>query len=275
MLTTILRRTLPIILRHAVWTLCLAEGLAHGQVPTQPELPPREVNLCDLLRNPNPYDGQRIRVRGEANRDFQDFSLHGQSCGSQVAHRVWLQYGDDKTNAGEEMEHRFIQAEPLVKDAGYTAFAESLSQQRLLQPDLRACGGSQCHYYRVTASFTGRFFAGIEPGRGRGVKTFTGFGYQGCCHLLVIEQVSDVRTERTQTPVGGQYQCSTETWTPATSCSAVLSATGTATERPGRPAAEPITTASVGGTMTEPSTHPSPTARAVESLPRVPEHTRG
>jgi len=217
MLTTILRRTLPIILRHAVWTLCLAEGLAHGQVPTQPELPPREVNLCDLLRNPNPYDGQRIRVRGEANRDFQDFSLHGQSCGSQVAHRVWLQYGDDKTNAGEEMEHRFIQAEPLVKDAGYTAFAESLSQQRLLQPDLRACGGSQCHYYRVTASFTGRFFAGIEPGRGRGVKTFTGFGYQGCCHLLVIEQVSDVRTERTQTPVGGQYQCSTETWTPATS----------------------------------------------------------
>jgi hypothetical protein len=188
--------------------------VGHAQSPQQPELPPREVNLCDLLRNPNPYDGQRIRVRGEASRDFQDFSLHGGSCGSLLPHRVWLQYGDEKTNAGAEVGHRFIQAEPLIKDGAYDAFSQKLSLGRLLRPDLKPCSGPECHYYRVTATFAGRFFAGIEPGRASGAKTFTGFGHQDCCHLLVIEQVADVNAERTQAPIGGQFQCSTETWTP-------------------------------------------------------------
>lgn len=194
--------------------LLVAVGMGHAQSPQQPELPPRDVNLCNLLRNPNPYDGQRIRVRGEAKRDFQDFSLHGVSCGSLLPHRVWLQYGDEKTNAGAEVGHRFIQAEPLIKDGAYDAFSQKVSLQRLLQPDLKPCSGPECHYYRVTATFTGRFFAGIEPGRASGVKTFTGFGYQDCCHLLVIEQVADVNAERTQAPLGGQFQCSTETWVP-------------------------------------------------------------
>ena len=190
-----------------------AVGLASGQTLSPPELPPREVNLCDLLRNPNPYDGQRIRVSGEANRDFEDFSLHGGECGSQ-ARRIWLQYGDEKTNAGAEVGHRFIQAAPVTKDGAYEFFAQRVSQQRLLAPDLKPCGGPQCHYYRASATFTGRFFAGVEPGRASGRKTFVGFGHGDCCHLLVIEQVSDVRAERTQVPVGGQFQCSTETWSP-------------------------------------------------------------
>ena len=206
-------RNLPFcFLRNSLGLLVMATGLAYGQTP---ELPPREVNLCDLLRNANPYDGQRIRVSGEANRDFEDYTLHGAGCGSQVAHRIWLQYGDDKTNAGAEVGHRFIQAEPLIKDGAYEFFAQMVSQQRLLAPDLKPCNGPQCHFFRVRATFTGRFFAGLEPGRASGSKTFVGFGRGDCCHLLVIEQISDVRSERTQVPVGGQFQCSTETWTPA------------------------------------------------------------
>ena len=202
------------ILRNSIGLLLLAVGAGYGQAPPQPELPPREVNLCDLLRNASSYDGQRIRVRAEANRDFEDFSLHLSSCGSSALHRVWLQYGDEKTNAGAEVGHRFIQAAPLIKDAGFDRFSQKLTTQRLLLPDLKACSGPQCHYYRVTATFTGRFFAGVEPGQASGVKSFVGFGHGDCCHLLVIEQISDVSVERTQVPVGGQFQCSTDAWTP-------------------------------------------------------------
>lgn len=199
------------VLRNSFLFALLAAGPAHGQV--SPELPPREVSLCDLVRNPNPYDGQRIRVRGETNRDFEDFSLSVSSCGTQ-ARRVWLQYGDQKTDAGAEVSHRFIQAAPLIKNTDYDQFALKIMQKRLLLPDLRACYGPPCHYYRVTATLTGRFFAGVEPGRASGQKAFVGFGHGDCCHLLVIEQISEVASERTRAPVGGQFQCSTEAWTP-------------------------------------------------------------
>lgn len=199
------------VLRNSFLFVGLAAGLAYGQA--SPELPPREVSICDLVRNPSPYDGQRIRVHGEANRDFEDFSLQVTSCGAQ-ARRVWLQYGDQKTDAGAEVGHRFIQAAALIKNGDYDQFAQKIRLQRLLLPDLRPCSGPPCHYYRVTAAFTGRFFAGAEPGRASGQKTFVGFGHADCCHLLVVEQVSDVASERTQAPVGGQFQCSTEAWTP-------------------------------------------------------------
>ena len=199
-------------LRNSILLVLVAGGTSHGQAPDSPELPPREVKLCDLLRNPSSYDGQRVRVRGEANRDFEDFSLHGSGCGA--ARGIWLQYGDPQTNAGAEVGHRFIQAAALIKDGSYERFAQRLPQQRLLLPDLRACRGPQCHYYRVTATFTGRFFAGVEPGRASGTKTFVGFGHGDCCHLLVVEQVSDETSERTPVLVGGQYQCSTDAWTP-------------------------------------------------------------
>jgi len=208
---TILNRLFPVI-RNLMLLLVLAAGPAYAQTLSVPERPPQDVKLCDLLRNPNTYDGQRIRVSGKVNRDFEDFSLHGLECGSQVSHPIWLQYGDDKTNAGAEVGHRFIQADPLVKDGAYQFFSQQITAQRLLEPDLKTCNGPECHYYHVTATLTGRFFAGIEPGRSTGVKTFTGFGRGDCCHLLVIEQVSEVRSERTQVPVGGQFQCSTEDW---------------------------------------------------------------
>ncbi len=193
------------ILRKSLLLILLAVDLAYGQSIPQPELPPREVNLCDLLRNASSYDGQRIRVRGEASRDFEDFSLRRSSCGSQTLHRIWLQYGDEKTNAGAEVGHRFIQAEPLVKDTQFQLFAQKLPQQRLLQPDLKLCSGPQCHYYRVTATFSGRFFAGVEPGTASGTKAFVGFGHGDCCHLLVIEQVSEVTVERSEVPVGDSF----------------------------------------------------------------------
>jgi hypothetical protein len=214
--------TLLNFLRNSVFLLLLAPGAGLAQSTEPPELPPREVKLCDLLRNPSSYDGQRIRVRGEANRDFEDFSLHALGCGS--TRRVWLQYGDAQTNAGAEVGHRFIQAAALVKDADYDRFAQKLTPQRLLMPDLKACSGPQCHYYRVTATFSGRFFAGVEPGHDSGSKSFVGFGHADCCHLLVIEKISDVMSERTQVPVGGQFQCATDSWTPNAEQASVMAA---------------------------------------------------
>jgi hypothetical protein len=67
-----------------------------------------------------------------------------------------------------------------------------------------ACG-DECRLYRVTATLTGVFFVGPKESLG-------GYGHLGCCHLLAIEQVSDVAARRTYVPAGGQFECSVETW---------------------------------------------------------------
>jgi hypothetical protein len=89
---------------------------------------------------------------------------------------------------------------PLVHDAALTLFKQRLDAVRIAPIGDRPC--YDCHLYRVTATLTGVFFAASK-----GEHYFSGYGHLGCCHLLAIDQVSDVSFERTAIPMGGTFKC--------------------------------------------------------------------
>jgi hypothetical protein len=71
------------------------------------------------------------------------------------------------------------------------------------------CDGSLCNFYNVSATLVGLFLAAQDnPRNPRG-----GYGHLGCCHLLVIHQVSDVIAERTPVPADDvSFTCLAQTW---------------------------------------------------------------
>ena len=163
----------------------------------------QDVSLCELVKNPAAYDGRRVRVRGEAipSRD----KLEASGCADVASGMLVLVNGDDRAGLERESSarRRNVAPVPVVNDAQWALFGEKLNAQRLLLPDLTRCSGPECHFYRVTATFTGEFYA-TGPANAA-----------GCCSLLVVSQVEAVTPQRTEVPLGGQFQCSSETWTPA------------------------------------------------------------
>jgi hypothetical protein len=187
---------------------------------------PRAVSVCDLERDPKQYDGQAIEVRGRVVLGFEGFYLDDPGCPGSTARSVWLAFGGDvetptiyccgsherKKGVTTRIEGHTIS---LVKDKLLDNFLRYLKAERLTMPNGDYCMGTLCHFYNVTATLRGRFFAGEEINLGNGRHELGGYGHFGCCHLLAIEQVSSVSATRTQVPAGGEFSCSTETWNPA------------------------------------------------------------
>ena len=151
--------------------------------------------------------------------EFEDFSLYDPDCHAPGLSGVWLTFGGDqdeittyccvnhtrKKGTNIEAGGHSI---PLLRDQALHEFLRVLQTQRLRRPDGRQCESDECYYYRpVAATVTGLFLSGQGNGH-----SFSGYGHLGCCHLLVIRQVSDVTAERTLVPAGGQFKCSKETW---------------------------------------------------------------
>ncbi len=101
----------------------------------------------------------------------------------------------------------------LVRDKTLEDFKAYLRAGRLKRPDGEPCYSSrECRFYDVEATLTGRFFAQNERVLKSGAVSVEGYGHLGCCHLFVIEQVSDVVAARTGVPAGGRFQCSATEW---------------------------------------------------------------
>lgn len=180
---------------------------------------PRNVELCELIRHPQKYDGHTIRVRSRVIFEFEDFSLDSSSCKTTSAPTteagIWLTFGGDQAEIatfccgsmhrekGADIEvvgHRV----GLVRDADFRAFFNQISARRLRRPDGKDCY-EQCKFYQVTATLTGLFAA---------AKGHSGYGHFGMFHLLVIQQVEQVSAERTVVPFGGTFQCDEQKWIP-------------------------------------------------------------
>jgi hypothetical protein len=88
-------------------------------------------------------------------------------------------------------------------------FIQKVRERRNRQANGRPCTGSLCNLYHVSATLTGLFLAAPEDPQG-GSK---GYGHLGCCHLLVIQRVSEVVAERTPVPLDSvSFTCTTQTW---------------------------------------------------------------
>jgi hypothetical protein len=173
------------------------------------------VSPCDLVHDPAKFANQLVSVRATVLIAFEDFTLETPGCGDgKEDHPIWLMYGgDEPTPVPSTVNHTSRPVGMVLKidgrrislthDASLDLFRERLAAERT-SFNGKACGDA-CRLYRVTATLSGVFFAGRNEG-------LPGYGHLGCCHLLVIERVSDVAARRTPVPAGGQFDCSEETW---------------------------------------------------------------
>jgi hypothetical protein len=200
------------ILRCSLLLLLMATPrLACSQA--QPSAPLREVEVCQILSDPNAFDGRMVRLRGRLDFEFEDHSVNDLACGQPLLHTgIWWVYGGDSYLAREpELKNVQSLTSPVLKDAQFEEFDVRTRAYRRSKPDGGTCRSHhECAYYDVVATYTGRFVAGkIRPGR----TLAGGFGHMGCCHLFVIEQISDVEARRTSLPDDDQqFSCTTTTW---------------------------------------------------------------
>jgi len=185
-----------------------------------PSSPPPTVAFCDLVSNPQAFDGQWIRVRGQVSLAFEDFTLHESGCDKPLTRNLWLMYGGDEETPityccgdhsrpkGKDIIVRG-QSISLLRDAEMDDFIAKVRARRARRVNGEPCDTSACNLYRVSADIVGLFLAARNDAR----NPLSGFGHMGCCHLLVIHQVSNVVAERTAVPEEeGGFNCSKQTW---------------------------------------------------------------
>ncbi len=195
--------------------------------PTLSQGAPLLVDACELQRNPITYNHKLVQVTSHVTLGFEDFGLSPdcQNVGNRGG--VWLGLGGD---AGPQTvyccgdhsrpKNEDIQIDgfvlPLRKDVNLEQFHRLLSAKRDRAPDGAPC--YDCTYFSVSATLTGRFFAGgwgiAKEGQ---AAPQVGYGHLGCCSLLVIQQVSDVTAERTPVVSGTHFSCKERKWSRSSS----------------------------------------------------------
>jgi len=182
-----------------------------GQAP--PTEPIRDVEVCQILNNPDAFDGKKVRFRGRLEFEFEGDTVDDRACGLPLFHTaVWWTYGGEPLLAHQpEMKKIQAMTSAILRDAQFDEFQERTHAYRKRRPDGEACRShQQCVYYDVVATYTGRFFAGKKR---PGYTNPGGFGHMGCCHLFVIEQVSDVEARRTSVPGDERkFSCTSTSW---------------------------------------------------------------
>ena len=210
----------------------LLMGFIPATAAPAPETP-LHVTTCELQRHPGQFEGKLVELRGIVTRGFEDFTVRdpdtppfSEPCGTPV----WLERGGDGKgpraymvvhpawpidDVREWAQQARIDSVRFIHDEQYREMDDRLRAFRHREPDGSSCMGLQiCSLYRVTATITGRFFAGHQEKLSDGHLFFHGYGHMGCCHLLIMQQVSNVVAERTAVPEDGEFSCSTQSWTP-------------------------------------------------------------
>jgi hypothetical protein len=200
------RLGLPVLL---LFSSCLAVSQSVTNDPVH------DVEVCQLLQNPETFDGQIVRFRGHLQFEFEGHRVDDTSCHLPLLHRgIWWSYGGEYWVANQSEKKRIESlTSPTVKDAQFDEFRTRTTEHRRSRPDGRECTSRrECAYYDVMATFVGRFFAGRWTWSKGNIRS-GGFGHMGCCHLFVIEQISDVVAKRTAVPDDAMtYTCSSTEW---------------------------------------------------------------
>ncbi len=163
-----------------------------------------DTTVCDVLKNPESFNGKTVRIKGTVVAGFDQFVLNGSDCG-QYVNGIWLSYPQGtKAKSGPLaiLEIRpaknfsgKTEAEPaavtLVKDKSFKQFDSLLAQQHQKGG---TCMG--CARYNVEATLTGRLDGVKSASLTRADGKITGLGGYGNLNAyparLVIASVADV-----------------------------------------------------------------------------------
>jgi len=167
-----------------------------------------DTTVCAVMKNPKPFDGKTVRIKGTVVAGLDDFIVKDSSpCGYQVD-GIWLSY--PQGTKGKAGPAAILQVQPAHNFAGaYTAptraavtldkskdfkqFDSLMSQTHNKGADI--CLG--CMRYTVTATLVGRLDAvadaTIQRDKAGKIIGFGGFGNLNAYPArLVLESVSDV-----------------------------------------------------------------------------------
>jgi hypothetical protein len=154
---------------------------------------PQTITLCEVLKTPQAFDGKTLLIRGRINLEFEDFSIYDIDCNTSP--QIWLAFGGDVSTptmstindthrpSGRNLEFQGSEY-TLVKDDNFNEFYKLVTAKEKYRPA-----------YRVTATLTGTFFRGKTVTYPSGQHIMSGYGHLGCCHLFIIQQVSDVASK--------------------------------------------------------------------------------
>ncbi len=168
-----------------------------------------DATVCDIVKNPKPFDGKTVRIKGTVVAGFDDFIVKDSSgpCGYQVD-GIWLAYPQGtkgKAGAAAVLEvqpaHNFAgaytaptrAAVALDKSKDFKQFDSLMSQIHNKGADM--CFG--CARYTVNATLVGRLDtvadAMLKRDTAGKIVGFGGFGNLNAYPArLVLESVSDV-----------------------------------------------------------------------------------
>ncbi len=165
-----------------------------------------DTTVCDVLNNPQSFDGKIVRIKGTAIAGFDEFAIKGSSCGKQI-NSIWLAYPEGaKAKAGPVAFLRLQLAKnnpaevasssrnpvTLDKNKDFSTFDNALAWA----PKIKGtCLG--CVRNTVNATFVGRIDAVSSPELKRDasgkIVGITGFGNANMYSArLVLQSVSDV-----------------------------------------------------------------------------------
>jgi len=168
-----------------------------------------DASVCDILANPQSFDGKMVRIQGRVIAGFDEFAVQGADC-KQLVNAIWLAYPEGtKGNAGPAAFLRLQLAKNHAAKAGQvTRAAVKLDRNKdledfdkLLSTPAKTkglCLG--CVQYTVTATLVGRLDGAadtglIRNGKGR-IIGLGGFGNLNRYNArLVLQSVSNVAAQ--------------------------------------------------------------------------------
>jgi len=158
---------------------------------------PIPTTLCELVNQPDRFNGKMVTVRGLVEIAFENFRLDAKDCDGRNIDAVWLEYGKGPKKqpttwcCGDMVPRDELE---VLENDEFRDFHRYLTAQKRTE----GCHEGECYLYMVTANLTGRFDAATKtepcPGnRNAHCCPSGGFGHFGfSCARLVIQSVSDV-----------------------------------------------------------------------------------
>lgn len=176
-----------------------------------------DSTVCDILANPQSYDGKIVRVKGVVIAGFEEFAIEGLGC-NQVVNAIWLDYPEGtKGKAGpaaflrlqfgknyaSEVTHANRVPVTLDKNKDFKNFDNLLSTPA---KTTGLCLG--CVRFKVMATLVGRLDGTKDTGliRDSGGKAIAldGFGNLNRYNArLVLQSVSEISSQEIDYPKGG------------------------------------------------------------------------
>src|SRR5579863_1019897 len=190
-----MRRMLPLV-------VTLAALLAPLQLSAQI----KDATVCDILANPQSFDGKTVRIKGLVVAGFEEFEVRGTGC-NQAVKAIWLSYPEGTNGKAGPVALLRLQ---LAKNSGVAV--DSVSRvpvtldknkdfetfDKLLSTPAKASGTCLgCVKYAVTATIVGRLdgtqTAGLVRESGGKVTGLSGFGNLNRYKArLVVQSVADI-----------------------------------------------------------------------------------